>query len=638
MLEQHPLPLAQFLDSHAGKTLPVENRLVATLALEPKVSASGVAQLLPQLRQPPGAEELLRLAGFPDEPGVHDAMVAILRDSATRAATLQGLLQVRSRLDASKMSPILTDPVRALLAGDSASVDLGIQAASAFQLTGLEGDLMAILRRGWEQALAAGTNSPGGLALPPQAQAALRALREMQAGNVELFAKLAKSGATGSTRTEALAALTASRSERAVPLVLELWQNLSTSQRRVALDRLTGSKASAQAVVEAIKTGLIPKTDLDGPSFEKLQTVLGDDAELRVLLGDMASLFRPCLRLNGAPNAWSETDITLDGPFTVETWVKLDPGIDNNDGILAAPGVLDMNFAGGQFRVWVGGSTHDAIVAKKQTHPDIWTHVAVTRDLAGRFRIYVNGELDCADSKAAPQKFDHCRIGWTTAGKGTAGWLSESRVWDRVRTAEEIRSEFDRSYEGEHAAGLSCYFSGLHWGKLRPGARVEKTQDFPALMTAAQSQALAGTFAKFRALAQKSGNLTHGQQLFATTCQTCHSVGGQGGQIGPVLNGAGALGIDALLRNILTPNAAMEPGYRVFRLELKDGDVLDGIHVSEDEDAFVLRRPNSQDLRVSRRDVLRSHYTKLSMMPEGLLETLKPEDVSDLFTYLKGLK
>ena len=47
------------------------------------------------------------------------------------------------------------------------------------------------------------------------------------------------------------------------------------------------------------------------------------------------------IRLNGADNAWSETNITLDGAFTVETWVKLDPGIDNSDGILGAPGLLD---------------------------------------------------------------------------------------------------------------------------------------------------------------------------------------------------------------------------------------------------------------------------------------------------------
>jgi putative heme-binding domain-containing protein len=167
---------------------------------------------------------------------------------------------------------------------------------------------------------------------------------------------------------------------------------------------------------------------------------------------------------------------------------------------------------------------------------------------------------------------------------------------------------------------------------------VEKTQDFPALMTAAQSQALAEKFSRVCALADQPGDVARGRALCTTTCQICHSVGGQGAQIGPVLDSAGALGVEALLRNVLTPNAAMEPGYRVFRIELKDGDVLDGKLVSEDRDAFVLRRPNTVDLRVPRSDVLRSRFTKMSMMPEGLLDALQPGEVSDLFTYLKTLK
>ena len=56
---------------------------------------------------------------------------------------------------------------------------------------------------------------------------------------------------------------------------------------------------------------------------------------------------------------------------------------------------------------------------------------------------------------------------------------------------------------------------------------------------------------------------------------------GQGGQIGPVLNGAAANGLETLLRAVITPNAAMEAGYRTFRIELKDGDTLDGFLVSE---------------------------------------------------------
>jgi putative heme-binding domain-containing protein len=105
-----------------------------------------------------------------------------------------------------------------------------------------------------------------------------------------------------------------------------------------------------------------------------------------------------------------------------------------------------------------------------------------------------------------------------------------------------------------------------------------------------------------------------------------------------VLDGADAMGVKALLRATLTPNAAMEAGYRTFRVELRDGEVVDGLLVSQDSDGIVLRRQNAEDLRVPQADVRRAGFTKLSMMPEGLLEAMQPADVADLFAYLRTLK
>jgi putative heme-binding domain-containing protein len=139
-------------------------------------------------------------------------------------------------------------------------------------------------------------------------------------------------------------------------------------------------------------------------------------------------------------------------------------------------------------------------------------------------------------------------------------------------------------------------------------------------------------------LASQAGDGARGQALFKTLCAGCHAVDGQGGQVGPVLSGAGALGVEALLRNILTPNAAMEPGYRMFRVELREGDVLDGIRVSEGPEAIVLRRPAVDDTRIALKQIRRAGFTRLSMMPEGLLEGLQPREVSDLFAYLTALK
>ncbi|MFM2166405.1 MAG: hypothetical protein RIS79_776, partial [Verrucomicrobiota bacterium] len=88
-LERHPDVVAKFLDSEAAAKLPVEARVLASLALEPKASASRVAKLLPQLDRAPNDEELLRLAQFPAEPGVGEALQALLTHEKSRAAVAE---------------------------------------------------------------------------------------------------------------------------------------------------------------------------------------------------------------------------------------------------------------------------------------------------------------------------------------------------------------------------------------------------------------------------------------------------------------------------------------------------------------------------------------------------------------------
>jgi hypothetical protein len=60
--------------------------------------------------------------------------------------------------------------------------------------------------------------------------------------------------------------------------------------------------------------------------------------------------------------------------------------------------------------------------------------------------------------------------------------------------------------------------------------------------------------------------------------------------------------------------------------------------VSEDATSLVLRQPNVPDQRIPRVTVKRAGFLTTSIMPEGLLEGMPPEQVSDLFAYLKSLR
>ncbi|MEO6183369.1 MAG: PVC-type heme-binding CxxCH protein, partial [Verrucomicrobiota bacterium] len=137
-LEQNPTVLLPWLDSDEAKSLPIENRLLATLALEPKPSAARVAKLLPSLSRPPGEEEVLRLAEFVDEPGVGDALKAALENPGSRDATLEALLNVRNRFDATKLKPILIDTAMALWSGNASARKLTLRLTSSFKLSKME--------------------------------------------------------------------------------------------------------------------------------------------------------------------------------------------------------------------------------------------------------------------------------------------------------------------------------------------------------------------------------------------------------------------------------------------------------------------------------------------------------------------
>src|SRR5205814_8753427 len=186
--------------------------------------------------------------------------------------------------------------------------------------------------------------------------------------------------------------------------------------------------------------------------------------------------------------------------------------------ILAGPGALDANFYDSRFRVWVGGGLHDIVIASKPVAPDSWTHVAFTRDSEGRFRLYLNGELDVTSQAVERRDFEHLNVGYSNPGGGTAGELAEFRIWNICRSSDEIRATANLAFEsrtggspvssrdstvaGETPA-LLYHGVGDSWGKLHGTAHIERTSDLPPLMTEIEAKTLEAKFAQFHALANQ---------------------------------------------------------------------------------------------------------------------------------------
>ena len=126
---------------------------------------------------------------------------------------------------------------------------------------------------------------------------------------------------------------------------------------------------------------------------------------------------------------------------------------------------------------------------------------------------------------------------------------------------------------------------------------------------------------------------TKGRALYNKVCASCHILNGEGGKIGPELTGSGRDNFDYLLQNILDPSAAVAREFQLVTLNMKDGRALSGFIRSRTERIVVLQTL-AEAISLSAADIAETEGSALSLMPEGLLESLGENDVRDLVGYL----
>ena len=124
-----------------------------------------------------------------------------------------------------------------------------------------------------------------------------------------------------------------------------------------------------------------------------------------------------------------------------------------------------------------------------------------------------------------------------------------------------------------------------------------------------------------------------GRMIFDRSCAKCHTLFGEGGNIGPDLTGSGRQKLDYVLGNLIDPSAIIDPAYRLTTLLTVDGRLFSGFIVYQDDRSVVLRTQQAQ-VRLEMRDVDELITSNKSMMPEGMLGSYSDSQVRDLVRYL----
>lgn len=133
-----------------------------------------------------------------------------------------------------------------------------------------------------------------------------------------------------------------------------------------------------------------------------------------------------------------------------------------------------------------------------------------------------------------------------------------------------------------------------------------------------------------------AGEVARGQGVFVRArCASCHS-GAEA--MGPDLRGVAARFSRAdLLTAILLPSRDISDRYRTLLIETHSGKSYQGIVVYESTDGVLLQTEPGKTVRIRGSDIEVRRYTKVSMMPAGLLDKLTDRDIGDLYAYLRGL-
>jgi putative heme-binding domain-containing protein len=139
----------------------------------------------------------------------------------------------------------------------------------------------------------------------------------------------------------------------------------------------------------------------------------------------------------------------------------------------------------------------------------------------------------------------------------------------------------------------------------------------------------------FLPAAAKQGDVAAGMKTYTTLCAQCHTFNGQGGKVGPELSGIGARDPKEILADIIDPNRSVEANYRLWTIETKDGDSYSGRLDTETQTTVELLDATGEKHVIQRKDIASMNASALSVMPVGLVDTLKPDDISPLLEFLK---
>jgi putative heme-binding domain-containing protein len=169
-----------------------------------------------------------------------------------------------------------------------------------------------------------------------------------------------------------------------------------------------------------------------------------------------------------------------------------------------------------------------------------------------------------------------------------------------------------------------------------PGPKPKKATKARALVKAWTMEDLEPDLAKVGS----GRNFKLGKETFESAqCLNCHKFGNEGGAVGPDLTAVSSrFARRDVLESIILPSKVISEQYAATTVRTKDGDVVEGRIVEETDDKLVVQ-PNPllpEKVTLKKSDVKSRGLSKVSPMPEGLINTFHKEEILDMLAYIES--
>lgn len=129
-------------------------------------------------------------------------------------------------------------------------------------------------------------------------------------------------------------------------------------------------------------------------------------------------------------------------------------------------------------------------------------------------------------------------------------------------------------------------------------------------------------------------DLQRGQMIEVTHCSPCHSIDGEGGNIGPQIDGIGNWGARALTEKILDPNRNISKAFINYTIHMKDGSVHSGLFRREEGAVQVFADGAGAEFTLKSIEIKDKTPSPYTLMPDQFGTMIPEADYYDLLAFL----